>query len=168
MIPILERAVSDKKKWVKKEEMTDMLVIAQTIPGSIAVNTATFIGYRLAGVLGAIAGTLGIITPTFIIIVLLASLFLSFQHYPIVQAAIMGIRPAVVALIVYASINIGKKSLIDLTTILIAIFSVVLLLLVDVHPILILLIGGLVGILLNVKNIKKVEKREKESSTLKK
>src|SRR5699024_4934714 len=96
MIPLLERAVTVKKKWVKEKDITDVLVMAQTVPGSIAVNTATFIGYRIAGLSGAIAGTLGIITPTFLIIVALATLFLSFQHNPIVEAAFMGIRPAIV------------------------------------------------------------------------
>src|SRR5690625_470823 len=102
MIPLLERAVTTDKKWVKQKVIADILVMGQTIPGSIAVNTATFIGYRLSGVAGAIVGTLGIITPTFIIILLLATLFLNFQHNPVVEAAFMGIRPAIVALIAYA------------------------------------------------------------------
>src|SRR5699024_10460312 len=78
MSPLLERAVTVKKKWVEEKDIADVLVMAQTVPGSIAVNTATFIGYRIAGLFGAIAGTIGIVTPTSLIIVALAALFLSF------------------------------------------------------------------------------------------
>lgn len=164
MIPLLERAVTEKKKWVKKEDISDVLVMAQTVPGSIAVNTATFIGYRIAGFSGALMGTLGIIMPTFVIIVLLAALFLNFQHNPIVEAAFMGIRPAIVALIAFAAITIGRTAIFNKTTGVIAAFALLLFLFVPVHPIIILLAGGVTGILLNIKKMtsqkKKMPKQE--------
>lgn len=153
MIPLLERAVTTDKKWVKQKDIADILVMGQTIPGSIAVNTATFIGYRLSGVAGAIVGTLGIITPTFIIILLLATLFLNFQHNPVVEAAFMGIRPAIVALIAYAAITIGKTAIFNKTTGVIAGISTLLFLFVPIHPIFILLAGGMTGLLLNIRKI---------------
>src|SRR5690625_7369064 len=104
MIPLLERAVTTDKKWVKQKVIADILVMGQTIPGSIAVNTATFIGYRLSGVAGAIVGTLVIITPSFIIILLLATLFLNFQHYHYVHSYFMGLLPADFALIALSDI----------------------------------------------------------------
>lgn len=164
MIPLLERAVTEKKKWAKKEDITDVLVMAQTVPGSIAVNTATFIGYRLAGLSGAVVGTLGIVTPTFIIIVLLAALFLNFQHNPIVAAALMGIRPAIVALIIYAAIKIGKTAIFDIKTLIFAVISLILFLFVHMHPIVILVAGGLGGILLNMKNLISTNKKDQEKS----
>lgn len=151
MIPLLERAVTKDKKWVKQEDIADVLVIAQTVPGSIAVNTATFIGYRIAGFSGAVIGTLGIVTPTFIIVLLLASLFLNFQHLPLVEAAFKGIRPAIIALIMYAAFLIGKSSIFNWATKLIAIVALLIFLLMPVHPIFVLLLGGLTGIILNVK-----------------
>ncbi|WP_286231551.1 chromate transporter [Neobacillus mesonae] len=164
MIPLLERAVTEKKKWAKKEDITDVLVMAQTVPGSIAVNTATFIGYRLAGLSGAVVGTLGIVTPTFIIIVLLAALFLNFQHNPIVAAALMGIRPAIVALIIYAAIKIGKTAIFDIKTIIFAVISLILFLFVHMHPIVILVAGGLGGILLNMKKLISTNEKDREKS----
>src|SRR5690625_592968 len=161
MIPLLERAVTTDKKWVKQKVIADILVMGQTIPGSIAVNTATFIGYRLSGVAGAIVGTLGIITPTFIIILLLATLFLNFQHNPVVQAAFMGIRPAIVALIAYAAITIGKTAIFNKTTGIIAGISTLLFLFVPIHPIFILLAGGMTGLLLNIRKI--IASKEKMS-----
>jgi chromate transporter len=154
MIPLLERAVTEKKQWVEKKDIADVLVLAQTVPGSIAVNTATFIGYRIAGLPGALAGTLGIITPTFFIIVALAALFMNFQHEPLVEAAFMGIRPAIVALIAYAAITIGKSAVSNTMTVVIAVSALVLFLFVPVHPIFILLAGGVLGIMLNLKKIK--------------
>jgi chromate transporter len=151
MIPLLERAVTVDKKWIDKKDITDVLIMAQTVPGSIAVNTATFIGFRIAGVMGAIVGTLGIIMPTFIIIILLAALFLNFQHNPFVQAAFMGIRPAIVALIVYAAITIGRTAIYNNATRIIAIGSLLCFLFIPIHPIFILILGGITGILLNVK-----------------
>lgn len=153
MIPLLERAVTEKKKWVKKEDIADVLVMAQTVPGSIAVNTATFIGYRIAGLPGAIVGTIGIVIPTFLIIIALAALFISFQHNPIVEAAFMGIRPAIVALIAYAAITIGKTAISNKTTGIIAAIALAMFLFVPVHPIFMLLAGGILGIILNIKKI---------------
>lgn len=153
MIPLLERAVTERKKWVKKEDIADLLVMAQTVPGSIAVNTATFIGYRIAGLAGAVVGTIGIVTPTFLIIVILAALFMSFQHNPIVEAAFMGIRPAIVALIAYAAITIGKTAINNKITVMIAMVALLTFLFVPVHPIFMLLAGGALGLLLNIRKI---------------
>ncbi|CEG29404.1 chromate transporter [Bacillus sp. B-jedd] len=149
-IPLLERVVTEKKNWVKKDEITDMLIMAQMVPGSIAVNTATFIGYRLVGLPGAVAGVLGIVTPTFIIIIILATLFLNFQHNPIVEAAFMGIRPVIVALICYAAISIGRNAIFNKMTMFICLLSILSLLYLPVHPIFILIAGGITGILLNI------------------
>lgn len=161
LIPLLERVVTEEKKWVEKEEITDMLIMAQTVPGSIAVNTATFIGYRLVGIPGAIVGTLGIVTPTSVIILILATLFLNFQHNPIVEAAFLGIRPVIVALIMYAALSIGRKAVFNKTTMLICLLSILSLLFLPVHPIFILLAGGISGILLNMNSTAKERKYSK-------
>lgn len=141
MIPLLEKAVTKKNKWLKKEDITDVLIMAQSVPGSIAVNTATFIGYRFAGISGAVVATLGIVTPTFLIIVALASLFLSFQHNPIIQAAFMGIRPAIIALIAFAAVKIGKTATFNKTTSIIAFITLAIFLIVPINPIFVLVAG---------------------------
>jgi len=164
MVPLLERAVTQKKKWVKTEDITDVLVMAQSVPGSIAVNTATFIGYRLVGIPGAIAATLGIVTPTFLIVLALAALFMSFKDHPLVQAAFMGIRPAIIALIAYAAVNIGKTSIFNKGTATIALVALAVFLFVPVNPIIVLIAGGLLGVLLHVKKIKANSKSNEQRS----
>lgn len=162
MVPLLERSVTQKKKWVKAEDITDVLVMAQSVPGSIAVNTATFIGYRLVGIPGAIAATLGIVLPTFFIVLILAALFLSFKDNPLIQAAFMGIRPAIIALIAYAAVNIGKTSIFNKGTTVIALIALLIFLFIPVNPIIVLIVGGLLGILLHLKKITLKSKSESE------
>lgn len=146
MIPLLEKEVTERNQWISKEDIADVLSIAQTIPGSVAVNTATFIGFKLAGIPGALAATIGVITPTCTIIAIIAALFLGFQHLPIVQAAFLGIRPAVVALIIYAAVKIGKTAILDKITLILVLVSLAILLFLPIHPIFVILLGGVFGI----------------------
>lgn len=113
MLPMMQRELVDKKKWVSEEDILDYYAIGQCTPGVIAVNTATFVGYRVAGFLGAVFATLGLVTPSLIIITLIALFIRNFASYPVVQHALSGITIAVFALVLDAVITIGKKSLID-------------------------------------------------------
>lgn len=148
MIPLLEQAFTEKKQWIKKAEIVDILAFSQTVPGSVAVNAATFIGYRLAKLPGAIAATLGMVIPTSVIIVLLAALFLGYQHLPVIQSAFLGIRPAIVALIFYAAVKTGKAAIVDKITSMLGAAALCILLFVPIHPVFVLLVGALIGILL--------------------
>lgn len=148
MIPMIEREVVAKKKWVKHEDITDIFAIAESIPGAIAINSATFIGYQIAGRKGAIAALLGILLPTFMIVILLSIGFLYVQGNPRVDAAFQGIRPAIVALITYAGYKIGQTAIYDKTTIVTMILTVCALLMLKIHPVLIILIGMLTGLIL--------------------
>ena len=116
MIPILEVEMVDKKKWIKRDEIVDIFAVSQSVPGAIAVNSATFIGYRIAGIPGAMTAAIGIVVPTFAIIIALSVLLVSFQSNIHVQAAFKGIRPVVVALIALASYKMGKTSIEDKTS----------------------------------------------------
>jgi chromate transporter len=148
MIPYLEKELVQRKKWMKKEEISDFFAVSQSVPGSVAVNSAIFIGYQMAGTLGAVTAMVGILLPTFLISITLATLFFSYQHHPIVQAAFLGIRPAVVALILFAAYNVGKTAILDKNTLFIVIGTVGFLIFTPIHPIDIILIGGAIGILL--------------------
>ncbi|MGM7723328.1 chromate transporter [Metabacillus sp. Hm71] len=148
MLPIIEKEVVYKKKWAKREELTDVFAIAGTVPGAIAVNAATFIGHRIAGIKGAFAATLGTLTPTFIIVLLLTGMLASFQNNPHVEAAFYGIRASTVALIVYAGIKMSRTSLIDKTTTFLAVSMFIAMLLFHWHPVIIILLGAIVGILI--------------------
>lgn len=108
MIPLIQREVIEKHKWIEEKEFLDMLVLAQSTPGPIAVNTSVFVGYKTAGVLGAVAATLGTILPSFIVILLLALFFAEVRENRYVDAAFRAMRPAVVALIVAPLMGLVK------------------------------------------------------------
>ena len=118
MLPMLQREVIDKHGWATEEEVLDIYAIGQCTPGIIAVNTATMIGYQKRGIAGAIVATLGEVTPSVVIISLLATVLLQFQNSIWLQRAFGGIRIAVCALIVQSVITLAKKSVVDVTTIL--------------------------------------------------
>jgi chromate transporter len=113
MLPLLQREVVDNKEWVTEEELLDYYAIGQSTPGIIAVNTATFVGHKHKGVVGAISATLGLITPSIIIIVLLASLLDQFMDLPIIQHAFAGIRVAVCALVSVSIYRLAQKGVVD-------------------------------------------------------
>ena len=100
MIPLIQREVIERHKWINSKDFVDMLVLAQSTPGPIAVNTAVFVGYKTAGIAGAVAATLGTVLPSFIVILLLALFFAEVRENRYVDAAFRAMRPAVVALIV--------------------------------------------------------------------
>ena len=99
MIPMIEKEVVDRKKWFAKDDFYDHFVLAQSAPGPIALNTAVFVGYRIAGWPGALSAVLGTAVPPFAIILLIACFLTGFRDNPYVESAFKGIRPAVIALI---------------------------------------------------------------------
>lgn len=108
MIPLIEREVIDRRGWVERREFLDLLTLAQSVPGPIAVNTAVFVGYRMRGLRGALAALAGTILPSFTIILLIALFFADIRQNPVVDAAFKGMRPAVVALIIGPVISLAR------------------------------------------------------------
>lgn len=157
MIPLIEREVV-ANKWIDKEEITDMVAISQSIPGAVAVNMSLFVGYKIAKKKGAIISVLGCITPSFLIILLIAMLLSNFQDYKIVQHAFTGILSAVVALIILSAIKIAKVAILDKVTLIITIITVVVLVLgqfitithflSSMLPIILIVSGALTGLLI--------------------
>ncbi|WP_236036417.1 chromate transporter [Heyndrickxia oleronia] len=148
MIPLIEREVVKKRKWVEIEEVSDMFALSGTAPGAIAVNAATFIGHKIAGVRGAIAAMIGVLLPTFLIVMLLNIIFVSFEGNSHVKAAFLGIRAAVVALIAYAAIKIARTSILDKSTFILMIVMVIMMLEFHWHPIFVIVTGALLGIMI--------------------
>lgn len=109
MIPIIEKEICDKHKWLKGEEILDIFAISESTPGPIAINSATFVGFRVAGTLGSFFATLGVVLPSFIIISAISLVLQEFSHYQGVQYAFMGIRAGVLALIIKAFVSMYKK-----------------------------------------------------------
>ncbi len=109
MIPLIEREIIDKKSWLPKKEFIDLLTIAQSIPGPIALNTAVFIGFKNRGYKGALASLLGVVVPSFSILLLIAIYFANIRDNQIVDAAFKGMRPAVIALIISPVISLARE-----------------------------------------------------------
>ena len=116
MIPILEREIVDKHGWATEEELMDYYAVGQCTPGIIAVNTATFIGYKLLGTLGGIVATLGVIFPSVMIITVIAGVLKTFAEVPAVKSSFAGIRVCVCVLIFNAVLKLWKKAVVDKAT----------------------------------------------------
>ncbi len=146
---MLRREVVNKYKWATDEEMLDYFAIGQSTPGIIAINTSTFIGFRKAGILGAIFSTLGMVTPSWIIIISIAKFFDAFADNQYVSSAFEGIRVVVVVLILNAVIRMGKKSITSWIQALIAIAAFVLIAFTSLSPIFVVVGSGLLGVLIS-------------------
>ncbi len=109
MIPLIQKEVTTKHKWISDEELLDIIAIAESTPGPIAINSATFIGYRTAGFFGAFCATAGVVLPSFFIIIGVSLVLQRFREFQPVQYAFDGIRAGVLALIVKALINMYRK-----------------------------------------------------------
>ena len=138
MIPIIQNEMA-RRGWISEEELPDIVALSQSAPGVMAVNISIFAGYRLRGVKGSIAATLGSITPSFCIILAIAMVFTSFKDNPWVVKAFKGIRPAVIALIAVPMINMAKKCCKAWWAWALAVAALVLVAFLDVSPIYILL-----------------------------
>ena len=145
MIPLIEEEVVNKKQWVSKDEMLDLIAIAQSCPGVFAVNIATFIGYKLKKTRGAIATTIGTALPSFLIILAIAMFFSQFKDNRVVAAIFQGIRPAVVALIAVPTFRLGQRAKLNWFTIWIPVVSALLIWLLGVSPIWIIIAAGIGG-----------------------
>lgn len=153
MIPAIEREVVDKRHWITQDEMSGVLSVAGSAPGGIGVNAASFIGYRVAGIPGAAAAVAGITLPTFIIVFLLSIGFSQVVDYPKVTAAFQGIQGAIAALIIISAYNMGKSSVVDRTTLITAACTVVLLQVFHWSPIVVIVVGLVIGhLLVLIKN----------------
>lgn len=148
MLPLMQKEVIDKNKWIKEEELIDIYAVSQSLPGAIAINSSTFIGYKIAKRKGAIAATLGMIMPSFLVITIIATFFTRFQDVPVVQAIFKGIRPTVVALISTAAVKIAKSAIKDKVALLIAIAAFITSIVFDIHSIIIIIAGAVAGIVL--------------------
>jgi chromate transporter len=111
MMPMLRRELIDNRGWITEEELLDYYAVGQSTPGIIAVNVSTFVGYKRAGIIGGIIGTLGMVTPSFVIIMLLARLINSVSEHENAKKALLGINVAVAALLTHVVFSFAKKTI---------------------------------------------------------
>ena len=138
MIPIIQNEMA-RRGWISEEELPDIVALSQSAPGVLAVNISIFAGYRMRGVKGSIAATLGSITPSFLFILAIAMLFTAFKDNPWVEKAFKGIRPVVISLIAVPMVNMAKKCCKTWWAWLLAVAALVLVAFLNVSPIYILL-----------------------------
>lgn len=149
MLPIIQRDIVEKRRWVTKEEIADYYAIGQCTPGIIAINTATFVGYKRKGTLGGIIATLGFVTPALIIITIIAAVLSNFAHLTVVKNAFAGIRVCVCILILNAVINLWKNSVTDAPSLLIFLAVASVSIIFSTSPAIMVLLAGAAGIIIN-------------------
>ena len=148
MIPILEREIVENRKWASSEELMDYYAVGQCTPGVIAVNTATFIGYKVAGPAGGVAATLGVVFPSVVIICLIAGILTNFADIPAGKSAFTAIRVCVCVLIFNAVVKLWKGAVKDKAGLVLFLIVFVLSLFFDISPVIFVLFCALAGLLL--------------------
>ena len=148
MIPILEREIVDRRGWATSEELMDYYAVGQYTPGVIAVNTATFVGYGVAGVPGGIMATLGVVFPSVVIITFIAGILTNFADLPSVRSAFAAIRVCVCVLIFNAVMKLWKKAVPDKATLVLFLLVFLLSVFLDLSPIVFVVLCAVAGIVL--------------------
>jgi len=138
--------LSEKYDWYSKADLLNMIAISESTPGPVGVNMATYVGYITGGVGGSMVATLGLVLPSLIIIVLVARYLYSKDTDSLIQRLLFGVRPSVVALILYAGWELAKLSLVDYKSMVIALISLVLIRVLKWHPIIYICMAAIVGI----------------------
>jgi len=148
MLPLIEQEFVDRKGWVSKEEIVNILALSQSVPGIIAINASLFVGYRIGKIKGACIAAAGMILPSFFIILLIAVVFNQYRSVSVIQDAFSGIRAGITALILFTAIRLARSVIVYKSDLLIAVVSFLLIALFKVHPIVVLLCSALTGLIL--------------------
>lgn len=146
MLPLIKNEVVVKKKWISDDDFIKGISVSQAVPGAIAINSATFVGHKVAGTAGAIAAALGALLPSFISIIVVAIFFLRFKELTLVRNFFRGATPAIVALLVSAVIDIGRSALKSYREMIISAALLFLLLYFNIHPIWAIAIAAITGL----------------------
>lgn len=159
MLPMLQKEVVEKRHWATEDEIMDYFAIGQCTPGIIAINTATFVGYKTKGVIGGCVATLGMLAPSFIIITLIAAFLQNFAELAVVKHAFNGIRACVCVLIFNAVVKLAKKSVVDKICLGICIAVLLLSLFTPLSPAVIVVLAGFAGVFFKRTGIAGGEKK---------
>lgn len=148
MIPFMQREIIEKHQWLSSSEFVDIIGISQMTPGPVSVNSATFVGYKVSGIVGSIFATLGITVISFILVSIASKAIDKFKESKYLKAALLGMRPVLIALIINAFISLAKDAYVDVKSIIVTLIVGGCLLSKKIHPILTIVIAGLLGIIL--------------------
>ncbi len=148
MLPLIEEEIIHTHGWLTATEFIDVLAISEMTPGPIAINSATFLGYRVGGVLGSMTATFAVVLPSFIVMSLIFHFITKFKDSPYVDWIFKGIRPVVLGLIAAAAVSVGKSAFVDIKAVIISIVIFVLVTFKKFNPILAIILAGALGVLL--------------------
>lgn len=148
MLPFIQKEVIDRYGWMSMREFSDILAISQMTPGPVAINSATFVGYKMAKLPGSIAATLGVVLPSFLMIIIIASFFAKFYEKYAVKSAFKGIRPSVVGLIAAAAYQVTISNVVDIKGAIIFAFSFGILFIKKMDPMIVIVISAILGIVM--------------------
>ena len=149
MLPMIQKEVIDKHHWATEEEIMNYYAIGQCTPGIIAFNTATFVGYYLKGVVGGVIATLGVISPSVIIITVIAALISNFMEIEMVKHALLGINVAVCALMIKSISGLWKKSIKNIGSFTVFAIALLLSVLTDISTVYLVILSGILGVVLS-------------------
>ena len=147
MIPFMQREIIEKHQWLSSSEFVDIIGISQMTPGPVSVNSATFVGYKVGGVVGSIFATLGITVISFILVSIASKAIDKFKESKYLKAALLGMRPVLIALIINAFISLAKDAYVDVKSIIVTLIVGGCLFSKKIHPIVIIVLAGLLGII---------------------
>lgn len=147
MIPFMQREIIEKHQWLNSSEFVDIIGISQMTPGPVSVNSATFVGYKVSGIVGSIFATLGITVISFILVSIASKTMDKFKESKYLKAALLGMRPVLIALIINAFISLAKDAYVDMKSIIVTLIVGGCLFSKKIHPIIIIVIAGLLGII---------------------
>lgn len=163
MMPMMQRELIENRHWITEDELIDYYAVGQSTPGIIAANVATFVGYKQFGVIGGIIATFGVVTPSLIIIMLLASLINSINDYPIVQKALKGINVAVAALLTQVIFNFSKKTIKNWYNALFMLSTFLLIFIFKIPSFIFILFGITTGVIITLVKTKAGKKIEEKN-----
>lgn len=164
MMPMIQKELIEKRHWITDDELLDYYAVGQSTPGIVAVNVSTFVGYKQLGILGGIIATFGMVTPSLVIIMLLANFINSIDDYPIVQKALKGINVAVTALLTSVVVNFSKKTIKNIFNAICMIISFVVVFFLKIQSFYIILAALLIGTIITAIKLKRESKKSEKIS----
>lgn len=147
MLPLIEREIVTSNNWLSSSQFLDIIGISQMTPGPISINSATFVGYTINGFWGSVFATLGVVAFPFILVSIATHYVLRFKNSSLMKSALMGMRPALIGLIISAFLSLAKQSYIDFKSIIIGAIILIISLKSKLHPILVIVVAAILGII---------------------
>jgi len=147
MLPVIQKEIVESNKWITSKQFIDIIGISQMTPGPIAINSATFVGFKVSGILGSIAATLGVVSFSFLLVSIANHYILKFKESYVMNAAMAGMRPAMIGLIISVFLSLGRESYKDVKSVVIGVIILGLLLSNKLHPIFVIVISAILGVI---------------------